>query len=51
MLYIVKSISSMKIIVIAQEGGGGGMAARLQRYILLGVQLKIQAAKIQSFSS
>lgn len=43
----------MKIIVIAQErgGGGGGMAARLQRYILLGVQLKIQAAKIQSFSS
>lgn len=24
MLYIVKSISSMKIIVIAQEGGGGG---------------------------
>lgn len=23
MLYIVKSISSMKIIVIAQEGGGG----------------------------
>lgn len=40
----------MKIIVIAQEGGGG-MAARLQRYILLGVQLKIQAAKIQSFSS
>lgn len=42
----------MKIIVIAQEGGGGGgMAARLQRYILLGVQLKIQSAKIQSFSS
>lgn len=39
----------MKIIVIAQEGGG--MAVRLQRYILLGVQLKIQSAKIQSFSS